>query len=51
MAVLPPSRNCPPGKICADDIASAILVKLVELDSLWDLTHSVCDRYLDKVAA
>jgi hypothetical protein len=33
------------------DIAAAILPRLVEFDSLWELTNNICDRYLQPVAA
>lgn len=36
---------------CADKIAAVLLPKLVEFDSIWDLTHNICDRYLEPLAA
>ena len=36
---------------CASDIAAAILPRLVEFDSIWELTNSICDRYLEPAAA
>ena len=33
------------------DIARLLLPKLDEFDSIWELTNSVCDRYLEPVAA
>jgi len=35
----------------ADDIAGALLPRLIEFDSIWELTNSICDRYLEPVAA
>jgi hypothetical protein len=36
---------------CPDGIASMLLPKLDEFDSLWELTNNICDRYLEPVAA
>jgi len=33
------------------DIASLLLPKLDEFDSIWELTNNICDRYLEPVAA
>jgi hypothetical protein len=35
----------------AGDMAGALLTKLDEFDSIWALTNSICDRYLEPVAA
>jgi len=36
---------------CPGDIAAAILPRLVEFDSIWELTNNICDRYLEPAAA
>jgi len=46
-----PSSHCAQAGNCLGDIASAILPKLDEFDSIWELANSICDRYLEPVAA
>ena len=46
-----PSYHCPEAGTYLGDIASAILPKLDEFESIWELANSICDRYLEPVAA
>jgi len=46
-----PSYHCAQAGNYLGDIASAILPKLDEFDSIWELANSICDRYLEPVAA
>ena len=46
-----PSYHCPQAGDYLGDLASAILPKLDEFDSIWELANSICDRYLEPVAA
>ena len=46
-----PSYHCPQAGNYLGDIASVILPKLDEFDSIWELANSICDRYLEPVAA
>ena len=51
VAFLPLPNRYPPPEKCLGDIAAAILPRLVEFDSIWELTNTICDRYLEPVAA
>ena len=51
VAFLPLSSGYYPAENCPGDIAAAILPRLVEFDSIWELTNNICDRYLEPVAA
>ena len=45
------SYHCPQAGNYLGDIASAILPKLDEFESIWELANNICDRYLEPVAA
>jgi len=50
VAVLPPPlRDYYP--IECTDFTAAILPKLDEFDSVWELANDICDRYFKSVAA
>ena len=51
VVVLPLSNGYHQLENCGGDVASALLSKLDEFDSLWELTNSICDRYLQPAAA
>jgi hypothetical protein len=51
VALLSLSSGFHPAENCPGDIAAAILPRLVEFDSIWELTNNICDRYLEPVAA
>lgn len=51
VAVLPPPLSGYHQVERIGDIATALLPKLAEFDSLWELTNNICDRYFESVAA
>ena len=51
VAVLPLPSSYHQAENRAGDIAAVILPKLDEFDSIWELTNSICDRYMEPVAA
>ncbi len=51
VAVLPLPSSYRQAENCAGDMAAVILPKLDEFDSIWELTNSICDRYMEPVAA
>ena len=51
VAFLPLLSGYYPVENCPRDIVAVILPRLVEFDRIWELTNSVCDRYLEPVAA
>lgn len=51
VAVVPPLDSCQQVENSADAAVRAVLSRLEEFDSVWELTNRICDRYLKPVAA